>query len=267
MSISRPPVVMLHGAFSGGWAFEPWREAFEARGHRVLTPTLRHHEDGAAHDELADVSLTDYADDLETLLDGIGEPAVLIGHSMGGLLAQMLAARGRAAALVLLAPSAPWGVLPSTPFELMSAQALYLAGDFWRKTLRPERWIASAHALDRLDPKTHDEVLARMVPESGLATFEILHWAFDMKRASAVEARAVTCPILCFAGTADRINPPATVRRIARRYRGRVQYRELKDFSHWPMAEPGWEQVAEHTLFWLERIGTGADETVTGDEG
>jgi len=266
MNISRPPVVMIHGAFCGGWAFEPWRELFEARGHRVFTPTLRHHEANAAHEELAALSLTDYAADLETLLREIGEPAVLIGHSMGGLLAQMLAARGHAAALVLLAPSAPWGVLPSTPFELMSAQALYLAGDFWRQALRPERWIASAHALDRLDPKTHDAVLAKMVPESGLATFEILHWAFDMKRASAVDARAVTCPILCFAGTADRINPPATVRRIAKRYRGRVQYRELTGFSHWPMAEPGWEKVAEHTLFWLDRLHTGADESVSGDE-
>ncbi|MDE3117332.1 MAG: alpha/beta fold hydrolase, partial [Pseudomonadota bacterium] len=127
MSASPSPVVMIHGAFSGGWAFEHWRDLFEAHGHPVYTPTLRHHQAGAATDELADTSLTDYAADLEALLDGIGEPAVLIGHSMGGLLAQMLAARGRAAALVLLAPSAPWGVLPSTPFELMSAQALYLA--------------------------------------------------------------------------------------------------------------------------------------------
>ena len=181
---------------------------------------------------------------------------------MGGLLAQMLAARGRAAALVLLAPSAPWGMLPSTPFEVVSSQALYLAGDFWRKVLWPEPWIASTHALDRLDPDTHDRVLERMVPELGLATFEILHWFFDLNRASQVDARAVTCPILCFSGSADRINPPGTVRSIAKRYRGRVQYRDLEGFSHWPMAEPGWEEVVRRALFWLDRIGAGTDETV-----
>ena len=263
MSASRPPVVMIHGAFCGGWAFESWRAPFEGSGYAVHTPTLRHHDcAGAVPGELGRTSLADYAADLEALVDGLGQPAILVGHSMGGLLAQMLAARGRAAALILLAPSAPWGVLPSTPFEIMSAQALYLAGDFWRKPLRPERWIASTHALDRLDRATHDAVLASMVPESGLATFEILHWPLDLKRASEVEPRAVSCPILCFSGSQDSINPPGTVRRVAKRYRGRVQYRELEGFSHWPMAEPGWEKIARQALFWLARIHAGEDETL-----
>jgi len=263
MTVSSAPVVMIHGAFCGGWAFETWQPGFEARGYDVHMPTLRHHDEGHHPSRaLGETSVRDYADDIEALLDELGEPAILVGHSMGGLIAQMLAARGKAKALVLLAPSAPWGMMPSTPFEVASAQALYLAGDFWRKVLDPEPWVASTHALDRLEREAHDSVLARMVPESGLATFEILHWFFDLTRASEVEARAVTCPILCFSGSADRINPPATVRRIAKRYRGRVQYRELDGFSHWPMAEPGWEQVLNHTLFWLERIGVDADEAL-----
>ena len=267
MKGSRPPVVMIHGAFCGGWVFDEWRAMFEARGFDVYTPTLRHHECfGIPPKELGETSVADYAADIETVLQELGEPAILVGHSMGGLLAQMLAARGHAAALVLLAPSAPWGVLPSSPFEVMSAQALYMAGDFWRKVLWPERWIASTHALDRLSPASHDAVLSRMVPESGLATFEIMHWAFDLKRSSAVEARAVVCPILCFSGSQDRINPPGTVRRIANRYRGRVQYRELKGFSHWPLAEPGWEDVVRHALFWLEQVCAEQGDPVRGGE-
>ena len=248
----KPPVVMIHGAFCGGWAFEHWADLFAAEGYRALTPTLRHHDEGKRPSPaLGSVSLKDYIADLADLIDSLPAKPILIGHSMGGLLAQMLAAQGRAAAIVLLAPSAPWGMLPSTPFEFFGAQALLFAGDFWRRPLYPERWIASSHALDRLDKQTHDAAFARMVPESGLATFEIMHWALDLNRAAYVDAKKLTCPVLAFGCTADRINPAATVKRIAQRYKG--EYRELSGFSHWPMAEPGWEAVAEQTLGWVER--------------
>jgi pimeloyl-ACP methyl ester carboxylesterase len=255
MRVSRPPVVMIHGAFCGGWVFEDWREGFEAAGYKVHTPTLRYHDCGERPPrELGTTSVLDYASDLAALLDTLPAPPVLIGHSMGGLLAQMLAAKRPVAALVLLAPSPPWGVLPSTPFEIVSAQALYMAGDFWRKRLRPTHWIAAANALDLMP--NHEEVFARFVPESGQATFEIMHWALDLQRASQVDARAVTSPILCVGGAKDRVNPPATVRRIAQRYDGRVLYEELPNHSHWLIGEPGWEKIAGRARDWLDDVLT-----------
>jgi len=246
---------MIHGAFCGGWAFAGWRTIFESHGYRVETPTLRHHDCGSnPPDALGTTSMLEYAQDLETLLKQVGEEAILIGHSLGGLLAQMLAARRTLHALVLLAPSAPWGMVPSTAFELFSAQALYFAGGFWQTTLKPHRWIAAANALDLLDESERDAVFARFVPESGLATFETLHWFFDLKRATYVDARALTCPILCVAGARDRINPPETVRRLAQRYHGRARYEELKDRSHWLIGEPGWQKLAGSCLTWLDRI-------------
>jgi pimeloyl-ACP methyl ester carboxylesterase len=253
MSTARPPVVMIHGAFCGGWVFDAWRTVFEAAGYAVHTPTLRYHDCGDAPPRaLGTTSLLDYAADLETLLDTLKAPPVLIGHSMGGLLVQMLAARRDVRAAVLLAPSAPWGVLPSTPFEVASATALYMAGDFWRKRLRPEKWIAAVNALDMVPD--HDAVFARFVPESGQATFEIMHWALDLKRASQVDARRVITPMLCLAGSRDRVNPPGTVRGIAQRYDGRVVFEELKGHSHWLIGEPGWEKIAGHALDWLGEV-------------
>jgi pimeloyl-ACP methyl ester carboxylesterase len=253
---------MIHGAFCAGWAFDGWRAAFETQGYRVLTPTLRHHDCGMSPPAaLGTTSMRDYAADLERDIDALGEAPVVVGHSLGGLLAQMLAARRPVRALVLLSPSAPWGMGPSTPFEFMSAQALYLAGNFWSTALKPHHWIAAANALDMLPEHERDFVFARFVPESGLATFETMQWMFDMKRATQVDARAVTCPILCFAGTRDRVNPPATVRRLARRYGGRARYEELPNHSHWMIGEPGWQKIANGTLMWLDQVlaATGAD--------
>ncbi len=250
----RPPVLMLHGAFCGGWAFDAFRGPFESTGFAVHAPTLRHHEPNANLKKLASTSLTDYAGDLLGQVDELAEPPILIGHSLGGLLAQMIAARRPVRAAVLIAPCAPWGVLPTTFFEMASAQTLLLAGDYWNTVLKPDYGVAAAHSLDRLPRAERKAVFDRFVPESGLATFEILSWGLDVRRASHVLARKVTCPLLCLSGSEDKINPASTVRRVAERYEGRAVFEELDGFSHWPIGEPGWETVAARAISWLAGI-------------
>jgi pimeloyl-ACP methyl ester carboxylesterase len=255
MAKARPPLVMIHGAFCGPWVFDEFRKPFEAVGYKVHAPALRFHESGAnPPPKLGTTSLLDYASDLEELVAGLKEAPILLGHSLGGLLAQMLAAKGKARALILLAPSAPWGMLPSTMFEIASASAMFFAGDFRNAILKPDYAIAAANSLDLLDPDERHAVYRRFVPESGLATFEVMHWALDAKRAAHVPARDVTCPILCLTGTHDRINPPSTVSRIAARYQGRALYEEVAGHSHWLIGEAGYEKIARRALGWLESI-------------
>jgi len=151
----KSPVVLIHGAFCAAWALEGLRGVFDAHGVRTYAPTLRHHDivpGTRPPRELGVTSVLDYAADIERLVRGLKEPAILVGHSMGGLIAQMVAARVPARALALIAPSAPWGTLPTSPWEIVSAQGLYFAGQFWNKPLRPEAWIAETHALDLLPP-------------------------------------------------------------------------------------------------------------------
>ncbi|NWG46050.1 MAG: alpha/beta hydrolase [Alphaproteobacteria bacterium] len=253
----KPPVLMIHGAFAGGWSFERLALRLEARGHEVHRPDLRFHDLGPHQKPpaaLGTTGLQDYLHDLLARVDALRTPPVLVGHSMGGLLAQMLAARRHVAGAVLLAPSPPWGVLPSTQFEIAQAQGLYLAGNFWEMPLKPRFWIAAAHALDRLPEPERRATFARFVPESGRAVFEVLQWPLDHSRASAVFAGDVSCPLLVMVGTEDRINPPQTVKRVAARYRSRARYVELEGMSHWLIAEPGWERVAERMESWLDEI-------------
>ena len=255
MKRARIPVVMIHGAFCAGWAFAHWRAIFEARGYAVHLPVLRHHDCGAHPPEkLGTTSLLDYADDLAELLQKLREPAFLIGHSMGGLLAQILAARCDVRGIACLAPSAPYGILPSTHFEIASAQALFFAGDFRSRPLKPEKWIAVSNSLDMLPEKERDAVFAQFVPESGLATFEIMHWGLDGRMASTVDAAKVHCPVLCLAGTRDKVNPPGTVANIAQRYRRLATFEELPNHSHWLIGEPGWEKIAARVADWFAAI-------------
>ncbi|HAJ44999.1 MAG TPA: alpha/beta hydrolase [Alphaproteobacteria bacterium] len=249
--------ILIHGAFCGGWAMEPFARYFEAAGYRTLCPTLRHHNvapNVRAPQALGTTSVLDYVEDLLVLVRALPEAPVLIGHSMGGLIAQMIAARTPVRALVLIAPSAPWGTLPTTPWEVAAAQGLFLAGQFWNRPLKPKQWIAVTHALDLLPNAEREAVFARFVPESGLATFEIMHWPLDLRRASFVEPGAVKCPVLCLAGAQDRVNPPKTVASVAKRYRDQGAYEEFRGMSHWLIGEPGWERLAAHAEGWLKQV-------------
>ena len=132
---------MIHGAFCGGWVFDAWRAVSRPRAIAVHTPTLRYH-DGGEHPPRASArpACVDYAADLEKLIDGAANAADpgrpfhgrVAGADAGG------AAKPRAR-WCCWRRRAPWGVLPSTLFEIGAAQALYLAGEFWNMALRARR--------------------------------------------------------------------------------------------------------------------------------
>src|SRR3984957_5598944 len=145
----KTPVVTIHGGFCGPWAWDRFAPGFPAQGFGVLAPALPHHDGGKPPQALATTSLTDYAADLEALIAGMDAPPILVGHSMGGLLGQMLASRVKLAGAGLLAPSSPWGVPPSTLFEIGAAHGLMLRVGFWAMILEPSFAVAAAHSLDR----------------------------------------------------------------------------------------------------------------------
>lgn len=242
-------VVMAHGAFCGGWAFERFRAPFEARGWRVETPDLPGHAEGAPASAVAHKSMSDYARALTGFCAGLPERPILIGHSMGGLVCQMAAARVRPQAMVLIAPSPPWGVATSSLEEAITAAAVGLIDPFASGIVPPDRSVMRTHSLDRMDREGRNAVLARLRPESSRAVRETLNWWLDPFMTTSVGAGAST-PTLFIAGERDVVHPPVTVKAAA----GRIgaAFRQMPGMSHWMIGEPGWEAVADHAIGWID---------------
>jgi pimeloyl-ACP methyl ester carboxylesterase len=254
----RQPVVFVHGAFCGGWAFDAFRAPFEAAGFDTHAPDLPFHGPDSDQAGLAQSGVRSYAKAVAEFCRTLAAPPVLVGHSLGGLVAQMAVTRLDTAGLVLLAPSAPWGVLPTTLEEHGSNFGLTLLGDYWRRPVQPEYTVARHASLDRLNSAEARATFGRFVPESGRAVMEVMQWWLDPTMATAAPTYRIASPVLALAGGKDRVNPASTVRRIANRFpASQSAFHEFPAMSHWLIGEPGWDEVAQLSIAWLVEQGIG----------
>ena len=103
-------IFMIHGMMAGPWCWDNYKNYFERKGYGCIAPALKFHDVNAndiPDPQLGTTSLLDYAADLEEQIKEFEEPPILMGHSMGGLLTQILASRGCAKAAILLTPAPP----------------------------------------------------------------------------------------------------------------------------------------------------------------
>lgn len=245
-------VVMIHGANCGGWCFEKFVPVFEARGFACHRPDLIGHgaDKADAMTVLARVGMADYRAQMRDYVTALPERPILLGHSMGAVIAQQLAAEGLAEKLVLASPAPRAGILPPTDAEKELGQDLMSLGPFWTKALDPNFDLAKVYTLNLLPADEQRLVFDRFGPESGRALFELFIWMYDRTGATKVDTEAVRCPVLCLSGAQDRIVSLATARETARSY-PQAEFWELQDHAHMLLLEPGAETIATRIADWL----------------
>jgi len=245
-------IVMLHGANEGGWCFDKFKAVFEGLGWTCHAPDLiGHGSKGAdAATKLVGIGMADYRAELEALLDTLPPRPVLLGHSMGAVLAQQLAAQGRARALILVAPAPRAGILPPTEAEKNLDRDLMGLGSFWKSVINPDFDLARVYTLNRVPEAEQRAVFDRFGPESGRAFFELFFWMFDRTGATMVDTSAVNCPVLCLVGADDKIVSPQTARATAEPYRN-ATFWELAGHGHMLVLEPGAETIARRIAEWI----------------
>jgi pimeloyl-ACP methyl ester carboxylesterase len=262
-------IFMIHGMMVGPWCWDNYKRYFEEQCYCCITPTLRFHDmdpNDAPDSRLGSVSLLDYVADLEEELGKLHSPPILMGHSMGGLLVQILACRGLGKAAVLLTPAPPRGILVSNYSVTKSFLAVMMHWGFWKKPFR-FTFGNTVYSVMHLVPEDEQKAFYdKMVYESGRAFFEIGLWFLDPNEASRVDHGNARCPVLVISGKEDRITPASVVRKVAEKYRGVATYREFENHAHSVLTEPGWQGIAEYVYDWMEDMFREKDDMAMSHE-
>ena len=240
----KPPILLIHGACSQPAHMEPWRAFFAAAGHQCLAPALPGHMPSDP-DILARVTIEDYLAALGAVHATFGRPPVVIGHSLGGMLAQRLAASAECAGVILVA-SMPTGTVPATLAalpDLVELSPAILAGRPFRA--RPE--ALARLVLHDLAAAERDELIPDFVAESGRVYRQVLLGGARMP------ARSLHCPVLVVHGSADRLVPVATARGLARKYAAELTI--IPGRGHWLIAGSLTATVLPVVVDWIRRLG------------
>lgn len=236
------PVLLVHGMFATASIFADWLPFFAARGHAVYAVNLRGHGGSRPGTDLGSASIEDYADDVATVARSIGAPAI-VGHSMGGLVAQKVAERGEVPAMVLICPAPPRGITVLSP-RLIMKQAKYMPAILRRKAIFPNREDLRTLTLNRVPRDRQDAVLDMLGPDSGHAG-----WQMSITGVP-VDPRRIGCPMLVVTADEDRFIPARVARRIAARYRAPLQ--TMLGHGHMVPVEPDWEVLADLVVRWID---------------
>lgn len=238
----RSPILFVHGFLATGWVFHNYLDFFAARGHPSYALHLRGREGSAPGTAIGRASVEDFVADATAAARALGQP-IVVGHSLGGLVAQKLAEQGDAAAAVLLSPVPPRGIPLLTP-RLVATMVRYLGPMLFSRPFVARWEDFRALVLAGIPPREQRELFERFVPDSGRAARQLA------LAGMAVDRSRVTCPMLVVGGDADRFIPLPIVRRVARRYEAPLHV--AHGHAHMLPLEPGWETTARYVAGWID---------------
>jgi pimeloyl-ACP methyl ester carboxylesterase len=260
-SPSAQTVVLIHGLWLTPLSWENWIARFEAAGHRVIAPAWPGMEDRSVEDLRSDTSayatlgVSEIAEHYDSIIRRLDEPPIIIGHSFGGLITQILLDRGLGAAGVAIHPAPIKGVLVLPPSQLKAAwPALKNPANRHRAVLLSPEEFHYGFTNTMGDSESKPIYDRYAIPGPGRVLFQAGLANFNPNAVTKVNLHNDRRPpLLLTSGSEDHTVPASTVKssyRLQSKGGRPTEYKEYAGRPHLTGGVPGWEQVADDALEW-----------------
>ncbi|MFB4273671.1 MULTISPECIES: alpha/beta hydrolase [unclassified Nonomuraea] len=260
---TKPPIVLIHGLWLTPRAWEHWIERYTGLGHQVSAPAWPGMEIEVEAlrknpEVMNGLGVTEVADFYEKIVREQTRPPIIVGHSFGGLITQILLDRGLGVAGVAIHPAPIQGVWRLPISSLRSAfPVLSNPGNRSRTVALSAKRFHYAFT-NTLTAQESEAIYQRYhVPAPGRPLFQAATANLRRHPATRVNVHNDTrAPLLLIAGGADHTVPVTLVRETYQRYRKSravTDYQEFARMPHFSLGAPQWERVADHVVYWAER--------------
>lgn len=253
-------IVLIHGLWLTALSWEHWAARYAARGYRVVArswPGMEGDIDALRRDPSAVTGLgvTEIVDHYERIIRELARPPVIIGHSFGGLVTEILLDRGLGAAGVAIAPAPVKGIF-TLPFAQLKSAFPALKNPFAQHravALTPEQfhYAFTNHLTEHESIPLYHRYA---VPGPNHVLFQASLANFNPHAATTVDVRNDDrAPLLLLGGGRDHTVPASVTEanyRLFAKSRAVTEYREYPDRTHWTVGQDGWEEVADYALDW-----------------
>jgi pimeloyl-ACP methyl ester carboxylesterase len=260
----KTPVIFVHGLWLLPSSWDRWAGLFQEAGFTALTPGWPDDpetvEEANAHPEvMAKKTVGQVADHFDTIIRKLKKKPAIVGHSFGGLLAQILAGRGLSAATVAIDPAPFRGVLP-LPFSALKSAWPVLGNPANRNRAVPLTYDQFRYAFANAVPEAEAQELYKTfaVPAAGAplfqaATANLNPWT-EVKVDTANPERG---PLLLLSGQKDHTVPWAITNAEFKQHKnnpGTTEILEIANRGHSLTIDSGWREVADKALTFIRRF-------------
>ncbi len=261
--MAKKTIVFIHGLWIHASSWQPWMDFFQQQGYQTLNPgwpgdapTVA--ECRANPQAIANRGVTEVADSYAKVIATLPEPPIVIGHSFGGLIAQVILGRGIAAAGIAIDPAPIKGVW-QLPFSVLRASFPVLGNPFNLKkavslTFNQFRY-GFANAVPEQEAK---DIYERWtIPSPARPLFQAATASFAGSETKVNTANSTRGPLLITSGEKDHIAPPVLGKASFKKYNASVvtDFKLFEARGHSLIVDHGWREVADYALTWLNKNG------------